>query len=180
MPLWPDDARKTKRYCPRVLRLALCGALIAQALPAAAQTVGDPAAQPAPTWPVLTRLAPSGRDIEGGRGRVFDAQFMPGMPQMAQMPPMMAPMQGGSQGSMGGGMAMVMTGDTIGEMMAGACTAGLFIGGIAAAAAMGPAAPLSASVVANSAGVGCGFAMAATAAGMAGMEAWRAVYSRFK
>ena len=104
---------------------------------------------------------------------------MPGMPQM-QMPPMLAPRTGGSQGSMGSGMTMVMTGDTILEMMAGACTAGLFIGGVAAAVATAPAAPITVGVIASSAGIGCGFAMAATGAGMAGMIGSRAVYERFK
>lgn len=141
--------------------LALCGTLVAAGLPAAAQTAAG----------------------AGDRPLLHEAQFMPGMPampQMTQMPGMMAPMQGGSQGSMGGGMAMVMTGDTLGEMMAGACAAGLFIGGVAAVAATAPAAPISASVVANSAVVGCGFAAAATAAGMAGMLGWRAAYHYFQ
>jgi len=70
-------------------------------------------------------------------------------------------------------MAMVMTGDTMLEMAAGACTAGLFIGGVAAAAAAGPAAP--AAMLLNSAAIGCGLAVAATAAGMAGMMGWRAI-----
>ncbi len=164
--------RKIQRQCPMVLRLVLSGVLIAHGFPAAAQTIAEPADRPA-----LTRLAPSSRDIDGARGAVRNAQFMPGMPQM---PPMMMPRPGGTQGSMGGGMTMVMTGDTMLEMMAGACTAGMFIGGVAAAVATAPAAPLSASVIASSAGIGCGFAMAATAAGMAGMLGWRAAYDRFK
>jgi hypothetical protein len=177
MPRWPDDARKIDRPCPMVLRLAVCGVLIAHGFPAAAQTRAEPAARPPLAIPML---APSSLaldrdgDGDGDRGRVRDAQFMP------QMPPMMAPRVGGSQGSMGGGMAMVMTGDTMGEMLTGACAAGLFIGGIAAAAAMAPAAPLSASAVASAAGIGCGLAVAATAAGMAGMMGWRAAYDRLK
>ncbi|HEV8679028.1 MAG TPA: hypothetical protein VGQ90_06610 [Stellaceae bacterium] len=140
-----------------LLRLALCGALVAPGLPAGAQSVIESSERPA----------------------LRDAQFRGGMPQMAQipaMPGMMAPMPGGSQGSMGGGMAMVMTGETMGEMMAGACAAGVFIGGVAAVAA-GPA---SAAVLASSAGIGCGLAVAATAAGMAGMMGWRAAYDSFK
>ena len=149
------------RRCPLLFRLLLCGALAMPGVPATAQSVS-----PSQSGPV-------------GGGRALDAQFMPGMPQMAQMPGMggmMAPMQGGAQGSMGGGMAMVMTGDTLGEMLAGACAAGLFIGGVAAVAA----GPVSASMLASSTGVGCGLAVAATAAGMAGMMGWRAVYDYIK
>ena len=146
------------------LRLVLCGGLIAHGFPATAQTVAEPVDRL-----VLHQLAPSSRGIEGDRGPVHNAQFMPGMPGMTQMPPMMAPRQGGTQGSMGGGMTMVMTGDTIVEMTAGACTAGLFIGGVAAAAATAPAAPVSTAMILSSAGIGCGFAVAATAAGMVGM-----------
>jgi len=164
--------RKGHRHCPLALRLALSGVLIAHGFPAAAQTVAEPAKKP-----VLTQLAPSSLGVDGDRGPVRNVQFMPGMPQM---PPMMAPRPGGTQGSMGGGMAMVMTGDSILEMMAGACTAGLFIGGVAAAVATAPAAPVSTTVILSSAGIGCGFAMAATAAGMAGMMGARAGYERFK
>lgn len=152
------------RHGPRALRIALASLLIAQGFAAAAQTAGGPTDRP-----VIRQLALSARGPDGDRGPVYNAQFMPGMPAMPAMPPMMAPRTGGTQGSMGGGMAMVMTGDTIVEMMAGACTAGLFIGGVAAVAAMTPAAPVAASVVLSSAGIGCGFAMAATAAGMVGM-----------
>ena len=156
--------RKNHRHCPMALRLVLCGVLIGHGFAAAAQTVAGPADRL-----VLHQLAPSSGGIEGDRGPVRNAQFMPGMPSMPQMPPMMAPRQGGSQGSMGGGMTMVMTGDTIVEMTAGACTAGLFIGGVAAAVATAPAAPVSTGVILSSAGIGCGFAVAATAAGMVGM-----------
>jgi hypothetical protein len=171
MPFGRKTDRKRDRHRPMVLRLALSGTLILSGLPAVAQTVAHPAAGPAPI-----ELAPSSRAPDGERSPVRNAQFMPGMPQMAQMPPMMAPMQGGTQGSMGGGMAMVMTGDTMGEMMAGACAAGLLIGGVAAAAA----GPLSAPIIVNSAGIGCGVAVAATAAGMAGMLGWRTAYNYFK
>ncbi|HEY8872924.1 MAG TPA: hypothetical protein VIM52_07830, partial [Stellaceae bacterium] len=109
------------------LRLVLCGVLIAHGFLAAAQTVAEPADRL-----VLRQLAPSSGGIDGDRFPLRNAQFMPGMPGMPQMPPMMAPRAGGTQGSMGGGMTMVMTGDTIVEMTAGACTAGLFIGGVAA------------------------------------------------
>jgi hypothetical protein len=153
--------RKNHRHCRMALRLVLCGVLIAQGFSATAQTIAEPANRL-----VLHQLAPSSRGIDGDRGPVRNVQFMPGMPQM---PPMMAPRQGGTQGSMGGGMTMVMTGDTIIEMTAGACTAGLFIGGVAAAVATSPAAPVSTAVILSSAGIGCGFAVAATAAGMVGM-----------
>jgi hypothetical protein len=149
------------------LRLVLCGVLIAHGFPAAAQTVAEPADRL-----VLRQLAPSSGGIDGDSFPLRNAQFMPGMPgmpQMTQLPPMLAPRAGGTQGSMGGGMTMVMTGDTIVEMTAGACTAGLFIGGVAAAAAAAPAAPVSTAMILSSAAVGCGFAVAATAAGMVGM-----------
>lgn len=166
--------RRVTGGCAGVLRLVLCGMLIAQSFPAAAQTVAETADRP-----VIRQLAPSGPATGGGRAPVLKAQFMPGMPQMAQMPGMMAPRQGGTQGSMGGGMTMVMTGDTIIEMTAGACTAGLFIGGVAAAVAGGPAAPVSATMILNSAAIGCGFAVAATAAGMVGMFGGRALADLF-
>jgi hypothetical protein len=153
--------RKNHRWCPMGLRLVLCGVLIAHGFAAAAQTVAGPADRL-----VLRQLAPSSLGTDGA---LRNAQFMPGMPQMTQMPPMMAPRAGGTQGSMGGGMTMVMTGDTIVEMTAGACTAGLFIGGVAAAVATAPAAPVSTGVILSSAGIGCGFAVLATAAGMVGM-----------
>lgn len=159
--------RENHRYYPTALRLVLAGLLIANGFAATAQTVTGPADRL-----VLNRLAPSSLGADGERGALRNAQFMPGMPgmpQMAQMPGMMAPRQGGSQGSMGGGMTMVMTGDTIVEMTAGACTAGLFIGGVAAAVATAPAAPVSTAMILNSAAIGCGFAVAATAAGMVGM-----------
>jgi len=134
--------------------------LIGHGFSASAQSVGDPDERP-----------------------LRNAQFMPGMPMppmmQMQMPPMMVPRAGGTQGSMGGGMAMVMTGDTMLEMMAGACTAGLFIGGVAAAAAATPAAPAAASAILSAAGIGCGFAVAATGAGMAGMMGERALHERF-
>jgi hypothetical protein len=126
---------------------------------------------------VLRQVAPSSLGGDGDRGAVQNAQFMPGMPQM---PPMIAPRTGGSQGSMGGGMTMVMTGDTMIEMSAGACAAGLFIGGVAAAVAATPAAPVSTAMIVNSAAIGCGFAIAATAAGMAGMLGWRALAEFFE
>jgi len=166
--------RRMAGGCTGGLRLVLCGMLVAQSFPAATQTVAETADRP-----VLRQVAPSSLGGDGDRGAVHNAQFMPGMPQMAQMPGMMAPRQGGTQGSMGGGMTMVMTGDTIVEMTAGACTAGLFIGGVAAAAASGPAAPVSAAMILNSAAIGCGFAVAATAAGMAGMFGGRALADLF-
>ena len=164
---WMAD-RKHRRQRLIVLRLVLCSLLVAHGFVAAAQTVGEPADRA-----VLGHLAASSRDIDGDRGLLRNAQFMPGMPQM---PPMMAPRAGGSQGSMGGGMTMVMTGDTMLEMTAGACTAGLFIGGVAAAVATAPAAPVSTAAIISSAGIGCGFAVAATAAGMVGMMGGRALY----
>jgi hypothetical protein len=161
-----------------VQRLLLAGLLIAAGFPVRAQTIGDSAERP--LLHLSVRL--TGDAVAAG-GSFYNAQFMPGMPMppmmQMQMPPMMVPRAGGSQGSMGGGMAMVMTGDTLLEMMAGACTAGLLIGGVAAAAAATPAAPAAASVILSSAGVGCGFAVAATAAGMAGMMGERALYERF-
>jgi hypothetical protein len=162
--------RSGDRRRARVLCVALAGVLIAQGFAAAAQTAGGPADRPVIREPA--RSAPPG---VGDRLPLHEVQFMPGMPGMQGMGPMMTPQQGGTQGSMGGGMAMVMTGDTIAEMMAGACTAGLFIGGVAAVAATGPAAPVAAGAVLSSAGIGCGFAMAATAAGMAGMMGARAL-----
>jgi len=174
---------KGRRRRPAGLRLLLASMLIAHAIPAPAQTVGEAAERP-----VLRQLAPASPGGDGDQGLLQKAQFMPGMPMppmmqmqmpQMQMPPMMVPRAGGTQGSMGGGMAMVMTGDTLLEMMAGACTAGLFIGGVAAAVAATPAAPMTASVILSSAGIGCGFAMAATAAGMAGMMGERALYERF-
>ena len=157
-------ARHDKRCCRTALCLALALMLIAHGFPVAAQAVGDPGERP-----VLRLAAPSGIGGDGDRGALQNAQFMPGMPEM------IVPRAGATQGSMGGGMTMVMTGDTIMEMTAGACAAGLFIGGVAAAVATGPAAPISTSAVLSSAGIGCGFAVAATAAGMAGMMGWRAL-----
>jgi hypothetical protein len=170
--LGPVTDRKNNRHCRAALRLVLAGVLIAHGVAAAAQSVARPADRL-----VLRQLASSGVAEDGDRGAVRNAQFMPGMPQM---PPMMTPRPGGTQGSMGGGMTMVMTGDTMLEMGAGACTAGLFIGGVAAAAAATPAAPVSAAMIVNSAAIGCGFAIAATAAGMAGMMGWRAVAGFFE
>ncbi len=167
--------RQGHRHCPMALRLVLASLLIAHGFPANAQTVAGAADRP-----VLTQLAPSSRGTDGDRGPLRNAQFMPGMPQMPPMPPMMAPRPGGTQGSMGGGMTMVMTGDTILEMTAGACAAGLFIGGVAAAVATAPAAPVSVAMIASSAGIGCGFAVAATAAGMVGMMGGRALSGLFK
>jgi hypothetical protein len=171
--------RKGHRYGPAALRILLASMLIAHGFPAPAQTVGEPAERP-----VLRLLAPSSRDGDGAQHLLRNAQFMPGMPMppmmQMQMPPMMAPRAGGSQGSMGGGMTMVMTGDTVIEMTAGACAAGLFIGGVAAAVATAPAAPVTASVILSSAGIGCGFAVAATAAGMVGMLGGRALSGLFQ
>jgi len=169
--------RKDHRHCPMALRLVLSSMLIAHGFPAAAQTIAEPADRP-----VIRQLAPSspgidGLGIDGDRGPVRNAQFMPGMPMM---PPMMIPRPGGTPSSMGGGMTMVMTGDTIIEMTAGACAAGLFIGGVVAAVATGPAAPVSTAAIASSAGIGCGFAVAATAAGMVGMMGGRALSALFK
>lgn len=156
--------RGNHRHCPIVLRLVLSCVLIAHGLPATGQTVAEPVERP-----VLHQLAASSVGVDGDYGPVHNAQFLPQLP----------PMKGGTQGSMGGGMTMILTGDTMLEMMAGACTAGLFIGGVAAAVATGPAA-VSTAVIASSAAIGCGFAIAATAAGMAGMLGWRAVYDRVR
>jgi hypothetical protein len=189
--------RKTHRHCRLALPLVLSIVLLAHGFPASAQTSAEPADRP-----VIRQLAPSspridglgidglgidglgidglgidGLGVDGDPSPVRNAQFMPGMPQM---PPMMIPRPGGTQSSMGGGMTMVMTGDTILEMTAGACTAGLFIGGVAAAMAAGPAAPVSASAILSSAGIGCGFAVAATAAGMVGMMGGRTLYELFQ
>ena len=142
----------------------LCAILAALSLPAAAQTGGDEAK------PVLRQLVFSPGD--GGGDAVVKVQAMPNMPMM------MAPGEGNMAGM--GGMAMMMTGDTVMEMMSGACTAGLFVGGAAAALTTAPAVPIAPAAVLASAGIGCGFAMAATAAGMGGMMAWRAVYTRLK
>jgi hypothetical protein len=170
---------KGHRHRPAALPLLLAMILIAHGFPAPAQTVGEPAVRP-----VLRLVASSGPEGDSSQGLLYNAQFMPGMPMppmmQMQMPPMMVPRQGGSQGSMGGGMTMVMTGDTIVEMTAGACTAGLFIGGVAAAVATAPAAPVTASVILSSAGIGCGFAVAATAAGMVGMLGGRALSGLFQ
>ena len=154
----------------RVARVLLAAVLIAQGFAAAAQTTDGSADRL-----VIRQPVHSVPGADGDRLALHEVQFMPGMPGMQGMGPMMTPQPGGTQGSMGGGMAMVMTGDSIAEMMGGACTAGLFIGGVAAVAAAVPAAPISASVVVSSAGIGCGFAMAATAAGMAGMLGARAL-----
>ena len=160
--------RKYHRHYPVALRLVLSGVLIAQGFPAA-QAVAEP------DRPAIRQMAPSGPGIDGDRDPVRNAQF-----SVPELPPMIAPRQGGTQGSMGGGMTMVLTGQTTLEWMAGACTAGLFIGGVAAATATGPVAPVSTSLIVNSAAIGCGFAIAATAAGIAGMLGWRTVYDRFK
>lgn len=149
-----------------VFRLMLSGALIAAGLPAAAQSAPDGDQRPA-----LRRLVLA---VGGGEPpSLLRAQFMPGMPGMMAQLPEAAP------SSMGGGMAMIMTGESTLEMMAGACTAGLFVGGVAVAVAATPIAPLSVPLVAGSAAIGCGFAMAATAAGLGGMIGWRALYTRF-
>jgi hypothetical protein len=77
-----------------------------------------------------------------------------------------------AQGAMGGmPMAMIMTGDTMFEMAAGACAAGIVVGVIASATV--PAFTGS-MVLANSA-IGCGIGVVATLAGMAGMSAARAI-----
>ena len=151
-----------------VFRLMLSGALIAAGLPAAAQSAPDGDQRPA-----LRRLVLAVGGGEGARPPLLRAQFMPGMPGMMAQLPEAAP------SSMGGGMAMIMTGESTLEMMAGACTAGLFVGGVAVAVAATPIAPLSVPLVAGSAAIGCGFAMAATAAGLGGMIGWRALYTRF-
>jgi hypothetical protein len=166
--------RNNRRHCPIALRLVLCSVLVAHGFPVRAQTVAEPGDRL-----VLNQLAPSSLGSEGERGPLLNAQFMPGMPPMPAMPPMMMPRPGGTQGSMGGGMTMVMTGDTMLEMAAGSCTAGLFIGGVAAAVATAPAAPLT-GVILSSAGLGCGFAVAASAAGVAGMMGARALAQLFK
>ena len=166
----PSTAGHARRHRRAALHLALCGALIAQGLPAIAQTAGASADGPGPV-----RLARLSLGIDDNRGPVRAAQFMPGMPQM--MVPQVEAAQGGG---MGGGMTMVMTGDTMFEMMAGACTAGLFIGGTAAAVATAPAAPVAPGAIASAAAVGCGFAIAATAAGLAGMMGWRTAYNYFR
>jgi hypothetical protein len=164
--------RHNRRHGPIALRLVLCGVLVAPGFPVRAQTAGEPVDRPA-----LRLVTQSSLDRNEDRGLVRNAQFMPGMPAM---PPMMMPRPGGAQGSMGGGMTMVMTGDTMLEMAAGACTAGLFIGGVAAALATAPAAPVSTGVILSSAGLGCGFAVAASAAGVAGMMGARALAQIFK
>lgn len=166
------SVRGNRRHCRTALHLVLSSILVAQSFPAAAQNVAEPAGRPVIREPLLPSLGG-----DGDRGTVHNAQFIPGMPGM---PPMIAPRTGGSQGSMGGGMAMVMSGDTMLEMSAGACAAGLFIGGVAAAAAATPAAPVSAAMIVNSGAIGCGLAIAATAAGMAGMMGWRALADFFK
>jgi hypothetical protein len=159
--------RRSRRSLAGAVALTLCAVLIAQSVPAAAQTAADPSERVA-----LRQLVFSSRD--GEPNAVVKVQAMPNMPMM------MAPAAGAAEGNMGGGMAMVMTGETFAEMMAGACTAGVFVGGAAAAAAAAPAGPIAPVAIAASAGIGCGFAMAATAAGMGGMMAWRALYTRFK
>ena len=153
-----------RRHARGVLVAALAGVLLLESLPVLAQSA-----------PLA--LAPSSVAAGTARAVLRPIQFMPGMPAMPGMPGMMAPAQNAMPGGMGGGMAMMMTGDTLMEMMAGACTAGLFIGGAATAFAAGP---VPASAILSAAGVGCGFGVAATAAGFAGMMGWRALIDSFK
>ncbi len=156
-------------------------------LAALSVTASPVAAQTDAAVPKLSQLAASSARVDGYPAVVPAAQFtampampgMPGMGNMQAMPGMAAPEMGG--GGMGG-MAMVMTGESILEMMAGACTAGLLVGAVGATAASSPlmatgvGVPISAAAVLSSAGAGCGIAMVATLAGIGGMVAWRAGY----
>jgi hypothetical protein len=151
-----------QRHARWLLAASFAGALLIGNPPASAQSA-----------PPGLELAASSVSADAARHLVRPVQFMPGMPAM---PGMMAPAQGMMPGGMGP-MAMMMTGDSLMEMMAGACTAGLFIGGAATALAAGPA---PASAILSSAAVGCGFGIAATAAGVAGMMGWRALMDSFK
>jgi hypothetical protein len=162
------------------------GMLFLAALSVTARPV---AAQTDAVAPKLFHLAASSARVDDYPTVVPAAQFtampaMPGMPGMGNMQaiPGAPPETGGGMG----GMAMMMTGEGILEMMAGACTAGLLVGALGATAASAPltvtgvGAPLSAAAVLSSAGVGCGIATVATLAGVGGMMAWRAGYETLR
>jgi hypothetical protein len=76
------------------------------------------------------------------------------------------------QGAMGSmPMAMVMPGNTLFEMSAGACAAGILVGALAAVTL-----PVyTGTIVATNAAIGCGVGIAATVAATLGMSAARAV-----
>lgn len=206
------SSRRAMCGWPAIIRLGLAVIALSFAVegPASAQVM-EASLVLSPSGPTLARLAPSSARVDGGTGSLFlpaqmiilpgmmgqgmrmlppgaqGTQMMPNMPgMMPGMPgmqgaPSATPMQGGS--GMGGGMAMMMTGEGYLEMLAGACAAGLFVGGVSAALAVGPiggaAAPISGTAIAASAGIGCGFAIAATLAGIGGMLAWRSAYQAF-
>ncbi|MBI1774072.1 MAG: hypothetical protein HYR63_01870 [Proteobacteria bacterium] len=101
--------------------------------------------------------------------------LVPAQAVMPMMPHAMPGMGAVPNGSMGGRgsmpMAMSMTGETILEMLAGACAAGVAVGAVIALAAP----PVSGSMLLTTSGIGCGLGIAATVAGMAGMMGVRAL-----
>ena len=103
--------------------------------------------------------------------------IMPGMPRMPPMPGMAPPPAAGAPaGGMGGmPMAMTMTGETMFEMVAGACAAGVLVGVVATVAVP----PVTAPMALTNAGIGCGLGILATIAGMGGMMGARAIANGF-
>jgi hypothetical protein len=162
-----------EREIMKICGIVLLAASLVAASPGAAQTAARSAG------PI--RLAASSSRADDYAGIVRTAQFMPGMPGMGNMQAMPGMPGMGTPGTSSGmgGMTMMMTGEGVLEMMAGACTAGLLVGALGATAASTPlmatgvGAPVSAVAVLSSAGVGCGIAMVATLAGIGGMLAWR-------
>src|SRR5258708_21453020 len=119
--------------------MKICGiALLAALSVAASPTAAQMSAQSA--GPI--RLAASSSRVDDFAGIVRTAQFIPGMPGMGNMQAMPGMPRMGTPGTSGGssmgGMTMMMTGEGVFEMMAGACTPGLLVGALGAMAASTP------------------------------------------
>lgn len=148
--------------------MILALAVVASPLSARAQSAAasyNPATDRSPAL----RLAPSSAQSEAGSAPLFTRAVA--RSDRIDTPARVIPVQG----AMGGmPMAMVMPGETLFEMAAGACAAGVVVGVIASVTL--PAFTGS-MVLANSA-IGCGVGIVATVAATAGMAGARAIANR--
>ena len=189
LSLWPSftSASGKRGICGllALLLVTLAPMAHAQVLPAGGAT--------APARPSALRMARSSEALEGnattsparfavyksgepsGAALLTPAQAV--MPMMPHAMPGMAAMPGmgaAPNGTMNGGsmpMAMMMTGETMLEMVTGACVAGIAVGAVVSLAA----GPIGGSMLLTNSGIGCGLGVAATIAGMAGMMGVRAI-----
>jgi hypothetical protein len=156
------ERARNLRSVGRFGRLILILTLVALPLSAQAQSVTASYDRS----PAL-RIAPSSAQSEAGSAPLFVRAVL--RSDRVESPAQVIPVQGSMP------MVMVMPGETMFEMAAGACAAGVLVGIIGSVALP----PFTGSMILTNSAIGCGVGIAATVAATAGMAAARAIANRF-